>query len=349
MIHFPSFSMPLSALTFTGRLCNKLLKYNPFPRLAELNVPKEHLYDIAQKYLKKGHHKKAIKEYRDILAKDSKNIRVRLKLGDLYLREGEKDNAIDAYMKVAQQYEDDDLNFRATAIYKKILYLDPKLVDVYHKLANLYLRENLVGSARLQYHNILKIQPHDPVALEALAKIEQKRVQVQLKPQEGPIIEPPPLVEEFPGEHAPVMDEARQDEFPPIAPAEIVDEADDKDPEDHYHLGIAYMQMELIDHAIAEFEAATADSGKKFDCLVMLGMCFMEKEEYDKAIRYFNDASRVKELNKEEVIRLQYRLGLAYENNGMLREAYETYHHIINLDSEFMDVRNRIERLRGTS
>jgi lipopolysaccharide biosynthesis regulator YciM len=295
-----------------------------------LNLPKEYLYDIAQKYIKKGQHKKAIKEYRKILDGDPKNIRVRLKLGDLYLKNGHKDNAIDEYMKVAQQYESDDLNFRATAIYKKILYLDQRLVDVYHKLANLYLREKLVGSARLQYHNILKIQPNDPVA-------------------EGPIIELPPVAEEPAAEHTPAPREEWTDEPFTPAPAEIVQETDDKDFETHYHLGIAYKEMELIDHAIAEFETASTDDEKKFDCLVMLGMCFMEKEEYDKAIHYFNDASHMKELNSEEEIRLQYRLGLAYESKGMPQEALKAYHQVINLDSEFLDVRNRIERLQSAS
>lgn len=312
-----------------------------------LNLPKEYLFDIAQKYIKKGQHKKAIKEYRKILDEDPKNIRVRLKLGDLYLKNGYKDKAIDEYMKVAQQYESDDLNFRATAIYKKILYLDQHLVDVYHKLANLYLRENLVGSARLQYHNILKIQPDDPVALEALEKIETNRVQAETPAKEGPIIEPPPMAEGPHPEPTPPSPEERIDESPP--PAEIVQETDDKDFETHYHLGIAYREMELVDHAIAEFETASADKEKRFDCLVMLGMCFMEKEEYDKAIHYFNDASHVKKLNKEEMIRLQYRLGLAYESNGLMQEALKAYHQVINLDSNFSDVRNRIERLKSPS
>lgn len=314
-----------------------------------LNLPKEHLFDIAQKYIKKGQHKKAIKEYAKILDKDPKNIRVRLKLGDLYLKNGYKDKAIDEYMKVAQQYESDDLNFRATAIYKKILYLDQHLVDVYHKLANLYLRENLVGSARLQYHNILKIQPDDPVALEGLEKIEKDRIQAETQPQEGPIVEPSPMAEEPHPEPTPPSLEELTVESPILAPAEIVQETDDKDFETHYHLGIAYKEMELIDHAIAEFETASADKEKKFDCLVMLGMCFMEREDYDKAIHYFNDASHMRKLNKEEVIRLQYRLGLAYESKGMMQEALKAYHQIINLDSNFLDVRNRIERLKNAS
>jgi len=314
-----------------------------------LNLPKENVFDIAQKYIKKGQHKKAIKEYRKILDRDPKNIRVRLKLGDLYLKNGQKDKAIDEYMKVAQQYEKDDLNFRATAIYKKILYLDQRLIDVYHKLANLYLRENLVGSARLQYHNILKIQRDDPVALEALERIEQNRVQAESQSQEGPIIELPPMAEEPHLEQTPVPREERTDESPFLAPAEIVQDTDNKEFETHYHLGIAYKEMELIDHAIAEFETASAAKEKRFDCLVMLGMCFMEKEEYDKAIHYFNDASHVKKLNREEVIRLQYRLGLAYENNGMMHEALKAYHQVINLDSNFSDARNRIERLKSAS
>jgi len=314
-----------------------------------LNLPKEHLFDIAQKYITKGQHKKAIKEYQKVLQKDPKNIRVRLKLGDLFLKNGHRDKAIDEYMKVAQQYENDDLNFRATAIYKKILYLAPQLVDVYHKLANLYLRENLIGSARLQYHNILKIQPNDRVALEALEKIEQKRAQEESPSQEGPVIELSPMVEEstpeptFPGREEQTEGAiiTGQPEFQP--------ETDTKDLETHYHLGIAYKEMELIDHAIAEFQTASADMERRFDCLVMLGMCFMEKEEYDKAIHCFNDASGVKELSKEEIIRLRYRLGLAYESNGMNQEALKAYHQVIDLDSTFLDVRNRIERLKRLS
>jgi tetratricopeptide (TPR) repeat protein len=314
-----------------------------------LDLPKEHLFDIAQKYIKKGQHKKAIKEYQRLLEKDPKNIRVRLKLGDLYLKNGHKDRAIDEYMKVAQQYENDDLNFRATAIYKKILYLDSRLLDVYHKLANLYLRENLIGSARLQFHNILRIDPHDSVALEALEKIEQNRVEAETTSQEGPILEPSPMIEEPRREPAlPPREEPREDISIP-SPSEIHGETDKTDLETHYHLGIAYKEMELIDHAIVEFETASADKEKRFDCLVMLGMCFMEKEEYDKAINYFNDASRVKNLSREEIIRLQYRLGQAYENNGMNQEALNAYHQVIDLDSSFLDVRNRIERLKRPS
>ncbi len=314
-----------------------------------MNLPKEHLFDIAQKYIKKGQHKKAIKEYQKVLEKDPKNIRVRLKLGDLFLKNGHRDKAIDEYMKVAQQYENDDLNFRATAIYKKILYLDPKLVDVYHKLANLYLRENLIGSARLQYHNILKIHPNDLIALEALQKIEQNRAQAEAPSQEGPIIEPPPIVEESALEPIiPGPEEPREDVLISGQP-ELQPETDTKDLETHYHLGIAYKEMELIDHAIAEFQTASADMERRFDCLVMLGICFMEKEEYDKAIHCFNDASGVKELSKEEMLRLRYRLGLAYESNGMNQEALKAYHQIIDLDSNYLDVRNRIERLKRPS
>jgi tetratricopeptide (TPR) repeat protein len=325
-----------------------------------LTVPKEHLIDIAQKYIKKGQHKKAIKEYQKALEKDPKNIRVRLKLGDLYLKNGHKDKAIGEYMRVAQQYENDDLNFRATAIYKKVLYLNPGLVDVYHKLANLYLRENLIGNARLQYHNILKIHPNDPVALEALEKIERNRTRADTPSREGPILEPPPLREAPILEPTPIEEqsgprptlptrEEGANEIPILTPSEIGQEPEDKDLEMHYHLGIAYKEMELIDHAIGEFETASANEGRRFDCLVMLGMCFMEKEEYDKAIGYFNNASHVKELNKEEMVKLQYRLGVAYENNGMNQEALKAYDQIIDLDSKFLDVRSRIERLKQPS
>ena len=77
-----------------------------------------------------------------------------------------------------------------------------------------------------------------------------------------------------------------------------------------------------------------------------LRACCLDTVKNDKKLPL---ASQVKELSKEEGIRLQYRLGLAYESSGMIQEAVKTYHEIINLDSNFLDVRNRIQRLQGAS
>lgn len=58
----------------------------------------------------------------------------------------------------------------------------------------------------------------------------------------------------------------------------------DKDLELHYHLGIGYKEMGLIDYAIPEFELASEDPSMKFDCYVMLGECFKERGDSEQSI-----------------------------------------------------------------
>ena len=56
----------------------------------------------AQKYLQKGQYDRAIREYERVLKEDPKDIKVRQKLGDLYAREGKKEDAIAEYNYVAK-------------------------------------------------------------------------------------------------------------------------------------------------------------------------------------------------------------------------------------------------------
>jgi hypothetical protein len=68
--------------------------------------------------------------------------------------------------------------------------------------------------------------------------------------------------------------------IPPMVTYETETASPDKDSEMHYHLGIAYKEMELFDYAIPEFEFASSNPSIKFDCHIMLGNCFMEKGDY---------------------------------------------------------------------
>jgi tetratricopeptide (TPR) repeat protein len=106
----------------------------------------------------------------------------------------------------------------------------------------------------------------------------------------------------------------------------------DKDAEMHYHLGIAYKEMELFDYAISEFEQAALDLSIKFDSYMMLGSCFMEKGAYDKSIEHYKMAADIKGLSKEKLARINLHMGLAYEASGMTSEALDAYHLALRLD-----------------
>ena len=99
---------------------------------------KEKVMDAARKFVDKGQIDKAVKEYLRIVQEDPKDVRVWLKFGDLYAKKGEKQNATDTYLKVARFYHEQGFFDKAIAVYKQILKLDPRLVDVILKLAELY-------------------------------------------------------------------------------------------------------------------------------------------------------------------------------------------------------------------
>jgi pilus assembly protein FimV len=60
---------------------------------------KEKILDLAQKYVLKGQSKKAIQEYLKLLEVAPKDKRLYLKLGDLYLKNGEQEKAINSMQK----------------------------------------------------------------------------------------------------------------------------------------------------------------------------------------------------------------------------------------------------------
>jgi len=316
----------------------------------DLGIDKEKILDIAQKYILKGQSKKAIKEYLKLVEDNPQDKRLHLKLGDLYLKNEEEDNAIQEYLKVASLYGEEDLNFRAISIYKKILSINPKLVEAFHKIAKLYLKEGLGGSAKNYYQCILEIDPNDSEAIKALENIEspQQPKGETITPSSGaesPFVRYPyPPERSFASETPDLVSPPTMGT--PDLPSEPGISTLDKDSEMHYHLGIAYKEMELFDYAISEFELASSSPSMKFDCYIMLGNCYMEKGDYNKSIDYFKMSSDIQGLSNEKLARLHFNLGLAYEANGMVSEAVDTFNMVLKLDHSFAEAKEKIKKLQ---
>ncbi len=311
-------------------------------------IDKEKTLEKANKYILKGQLKKAIKEYLSLIVASPEDKRLHLKLGDLYLKIGNDDRAINEYLKLGDLYVEDDLNSRAISIYKKILSIDSKRVEAFQKLAHLYLKEGLFGSARNCYQSILEIDPTDRLALEGLRKTEaQQPKEIQEK---IPILKPPPSFPFPPPKKIPVTEKPEplsiQTPIPPAPsyPTEI--STPDKDAETHYHLGIAYKQMEIIDQAISEFKLASMDPSIQFDCYIMLGSCYRDKGDYPQSIDYYKKASEIKGTPLKKLALVQFHLGLSYEANGMVAEALKAFHHVLNLDPSFSQAKDKIQELQ---
>ena len=319
-------------------------------------IDKEKILDSAQKYVLKGQSEKAIKEYQKLIKASPKDIRAHLKLGDLFLKSSENEKAIGEYLRVAELYADDDLSSRAISVYKKVLSIDPRHTEALHRIAKLYLKEGLKGDARNYYQVILKLRPSDQEALNALKSIEDHPASKEL-PKKAPPADLFPPKHRHPAEkkagHEPVQPSPPPPPLPPVTPPEPEEPASDpevssvdKDAEMHYHLGIAYKEMELYDYAISEFEMACVNASVKIDCCIMLGDCFMEKGEIDKSIEYYKTASELEGLSDAKLARLHFNLGCAYEANGMASEALNSFGLVLKFDPSFSEAQERIRKLK---
>jgi tetratricopeptide (TPR) repeat protein len=112
-----------------------------------LAINKRKILESAQKHLQRGALDKALEDYRTLLKADPHDCNVLLKVGDLYLKQGKRDEAINSYLRVAQQFTRDGFDAKAVALYKQIARLDPKRNDVSVPLADLYARMGLVPDA----------------------------------------------------------------------------------------------------------------------------------------------------------------------------------------------------------
>ncbi len=315
-----------------------------------LSIDKEKILGIAHRYVLKGQSKKAVKEIEKLVEASPNDSRLRLKLGDLYLKNGDTESAIREYLKVADLYTGEDFSIRAISIYKKVLSINPNYIEALREMANLYTKEGLEGSAKSCYQTILKIKPDDREALAALEKIgrpprldEADKAGPQGVPEHA-FQSPPRLTPQVKSE--PPLQGPPDSQMPPRGPEK--EPSFDKDAEMHYHLGIAYKEMELFDYAITEFELASQDSAIQFDCGIMLGACYMERGDYNRAIEYYKNALEIQGLPAEKLARLHYNLGLAYEANGMVSDALDTFRLVLELDRSNSDAQEKVEKLQPT-
>ena len=100
----------------------------------------------AQKYLARGQVDKAISEW-EKLAKEYPDGTTYNTVGDLYLKKGDRTNAIDSFHKAAQFFRQEGFALKSLALYKKILNLTPTDANALLALAELNEGKGLTTDA----------------------------------------------------------------------------------------------------------------------------------------------------------------------------------------------------------
>ncbi len=126
----------------------------------------------------------------------------------------------------------------------------------------------------------------------------------------------------------------------------------DEDPETHYNLGVAFREMGLLDEAIGELQKVCqfVDRGHSFPNLMQaytwLAQCFLEKEMPEVAVRWYEKALKLPNLEQETRTALHYELASALESSGNNPAALSNFLEVYSSNIDYRDVAERIKALR---
>ena len=110
-------------------------------------MDKTKIIEGATKLVAKGAFDKAIREYQKVLDLDPRDVRTLQKMGELFQKKGDNPQAASFFTRVAEVYAQDGFFLKAVALYKQVLKLNPDLVEVNVKLAELHQHLGLMTEA----------------------------------------------------------------------------------------------------------------------------------------------------------------------------------------------------------
>jgi tetratricopeptide (TPR) repeat protein len=127
----------------------------------------------------------------------------------------------------------------------------------------------------------------------------------------------------------------------------------EEDPETHYNLGVAFREMGLLDEAIGELQKVcqAVERGHNFPQLMQtytwLAQCFLDKGVPDAAIRWYQQALNIPNLDGEATTALHYELGSAFELANNKAEALKHFTQVYGSNIDYRDVAERIKALKS--
>lgn len=260
--------------------------------------------DAARKFVDKGQIDKAVKEYLRIVHEDPKDVRVWLKIGDLYAKKGSKQDAIETYGKVARFYHEQGFFLKAVAVYKQILKLDPRLVDVILKLAELYRQLGLMSDAMQHFESVAAHFHREGNTKEALATVQKlvdldpeniaTRIKLaELYSKEG-IVED--AAKEFSVACEQLRRQGRQDDFVKVAERLLWHK-----PDNHAlnrELAGLYLRRNDPRRALQKLQACFKADPRDVETLGLLAQAFQALDQKAKTVSVLKELARIHIENK---------------------------------------------------
>jgi tetratricopeptide (TPR) repeat protein len=283
-------------------------------------------------YIRLGFHDEALAKLKEIakLNPDNPELAARYQKLDNV----EPDSAAETPHKVEEPAFDASTRFHA-----------PEEADIHQGWES---DETLSGFALLDLESTQPEQSQDPLSAASFPSAESFGAWSSEEPQMSTVV---PLESDKSGFHANEMFADLMDDTGGASDEDLSIDSF----ENHFSLGTAYREMELLEEAIKEFESALKaanaqkDAKRTIQCCGMLSTCFLKKGMSSSALRWCQTGLGIADNSSHEAMALRYDMGIAHSMSGSNERALECFGRIFSMDPSYRDVAKRIDELKSGS
>lgn len=233
-------------------------------------------------------------------------------------RTGDTGAVVRAHLELARALAGAGDHPRSAAVFRRVLELDPVNAEALAALAR-----------------PIRPAPSDYVDLRALLDEDEPQ---QTSTRFTMEVEPPSGDDD--ADFAELLSAFKQ---------KVAEHIDAEDSSSHYDLGLAFMEMGLVDEAIAQFQVALRGGANPLATLEVLGKCFAEKGQHAVASKVLERATRLPTSSDAELIGVLYELARAEEAVGNHRAARDHLERVLAVDIRFRDASARLGALRAAA
>ena len=327
--------------------------------------------------------KETLDKLQRVLSGNPGDLRLRVKIAELYLEYGKKEEAIAEYLTAARAYQEKRLSRVAVSIYNRAISIDPDQVDIYTELANFHLGNGFIGDGvavleklanqfcekNLNYeavqvlHKIHEIDPDNEFFKIKIAKFYQDKdwqlvdqkdaAEARIAVSQGDFdlhqalasdIGAQVIAPQKTGDASDGQGTSPDDVFNQLKTM-IANTQDMDSPQFHFNFGLAYMRFKEFNEAISEFSAALARLDNKAECYLKLSECHMALGRFDVANDLIGKSLKLANLTGRDRLGLIYQSALVYKEKGDLKKALKVFQKVYAADRNFRSVDTEIKNL----
>lgn len=277
-----------------------------------MSFNKAKILKSAEKYVQQGKIAAAIDEYRKIVEADPNDLTMINTLGDLCVRAGRTEEAIQNFSRIAENYRENGFTLKAIAMFKKISKLEPSNTETSLRLADLYSKQGLIVDARQQYLIVADAYRRNGQTkrsleiLQKIADLDPENTSVRLK-----------LAESY---HMEGMHEEALDAF--------------------IYAGQEFVKKNKLPEGIQAFQKALSINGDSKQALKFICDAYSQINELNKAFELLTHALDKNPGDTDLIVIL----GRTYLSAKMFDEAEQTFTRLLELDKSRYDYMIEVAR-----